>query len=98
MNEIDIELRLNDHDHEIKSLKHRMTEQESQSKALNDLALSVKELAINMNYMNDEQKNSIKRLEALESKPAKRWETIITCVITTIVGAVIGFLLSRIGI
>ena len=98
MNEIDIELRLNDHEHEIKSLKHRMTEQESQSKALNDLALSVKELAINMNIIVDKQENQNKRLAELETKPAKRWETIVTCLITTIVGAVIGFLLSRIGL
>ena len=98
MNEIDIELRLNDHEHEIKSLKHRMTEQESQSKALNDLALSVKELAINMNIIVDKQENQNKRLADLETKPAKRWETIVTCLITTIVGAVIGFLLSRIGL
>ena len=60
--------------------------------------MSVEKLALSVSYMNDEQKNSIKRLEALESKPAKRWETIITCVITTIVGAIIGFLLSRIGL
>ena len=98
MNEIDIELRLNDHEHEIKSLKHRMTEQESQSKALNDLALSVKELAINMNIIVDNQESQNKRLADLETKPAKRWETIVTCLITTIVGAVIGFLLSRIGL
>ena len=86
MNEIDIELRLNDH------------EQESQSKALNDLALSVKELAINMNIIVDKQESQNKRLADLETKPAKRWETIVTCLITTIVGAVIGFLLSRIGL
>ena len=98
MNEQEIELKLNDHEHEICSLKHRMSDVEAQTKAINNLAISVEKLALSVSYMNDEQKNSIKRLEALESKPAKRWETIITCVITTIVGAVIGFLLSRIGI
>ena len=98
MNGQDIELKLNDHEHEIGSLKHRMSDVEAQTKAINNLAMSVEKPALSVTYMHDEQKNSIKRLEALESKPAKRWETIITCVITTIVGAVIGFLLSRIGI
>ena len=98
MDEKDIELKLNDHEHEINSLKHRMKDVEDQSKAINNLAMSVEKLALSVSYMNDEQKDSIKRLEILENKPAKRWETIVTCVITTIVGAVIGFLFSRIGL
>ena len=98
MNEQEIELKLNDYEHEICSLKHRMSDVEAQTKAINNLAISVEKLALSVSYMNDEQKNSIKRLEALESKPAKRWETIITCVITTIVGALLGYLLSRLGI
>lgn len=98
MNEVDIELKLNDHDHEIGSLKHRMTEVEDQSKAINNLAMSVEKLALSISYINEEQKDAIKRLEFLESKPARRWEQVISLIITTIVGAVIGFLLSRIGL
>ena len=98
MNEVDIELKLNDHEHEIGSLKHRMSDVEAQTKAINNLALSVEKLALSVQYMNDEQKESIKRLEVLENKPAKRWEQVISLIITTIVGAVIGFLLSRIGL
>lgn len=97
MDELEIELKLNDHEHEIGSLKHRMSDVEAQTKAINNLAMSVEKLALSVQYMNDEQKDSIKRLEMLESKPAKRWETIVTCIITTIVGAVIGFLLSKLG-
>ena len=51
-----------------------------------------------MNIIVDKQESQNKRLADLETKPAKRWETIVTCLITTIVGAVIGFLLSRIGL
>ena len=98
MNEVDIELKLNDHEHEISSLKHRMSDVESQTKAINNLAMSVEKLALSVSYMNDEQKDNIKRLEALESKPAKRWETIITCIITTLVGAFIGYIITRMGL
>ena len=98
MDEKDIELKLNDHDHEISSLKHRVKDVEDQSKAINKLALSVEKLALSVTYMSEEQKNSIKRLEALESKPGKRWEQIVTICITTIVGAIIGFILSRSGL
>jgi uncharacterized coiled-coil protein SlyX len=41
----------------------------------------------------DEMNNNIKTLMAV---PGKRYDTIIVCVITTIVGAVIGFMLSGI--
>ena len=96
MNGQDIELKLNDHEHEIGSLKHRMSDVEAQTKAINNLAMSVEKLALSVSYMNDEQKNSIKRLEALESKPAKRWEQVVSMIITTLVGAVLGYILSKV--
>lgn len=33
-------------------------------------------------------------VEALMQKPAKRYDTVVTCIITTIIGAIVGFLLS----
>lgn len=33
-------------------------------------------------------------VEALMQKPAKRYETVVTCIITTLIGAIVGFLLS----
>lgn len=98
MSENEIELKLNDHEHEINSLKHRMSDVEDQSKAINKLALSVEKLALSVNYMHDEQRESIKRLEILENKPAKRWEQVVSLIITTLVGAIIGYILSRVGL
>lgn len=86
------------HDENIKSLKRRMDKVEEQSKAINDLAISVKELAINMNAMNEKQEEQGKRLAELESKPGKRWEQVVSIIITTIVGALLGFLLSKWGL
>lgn len=51
MNETDIAVKLENHDQQIKSLKHRMEEQEEQSKTIQELVLSVKELALNMQTM-----------------------------------------------
>lgn len=86
------------HDESIKSLKRRMDKVEEQSKAINDLAISVKELAINMNAMNEKQEEQGKRLAELESKPGKRWEQVVSIIITTLVGALLGFLLSKWGL
>lgn len=98
INEIEITNELTNHDENIKSLKRRMDKVEEQSKAINNLAMSVKELAINMNTMNEKQEEQGKRLAELEAKPARRWEQIVSLIITTLVGALLGYLLSRLGI
>lgn len=98
INEIEITKELTNHDENIKSLKRRIDKVEEQSKAINNLAMSVKELAINMNTMNEKQEEQGKRLAELEAKPARRWEQIVSLIITTLVGALLGYLLSRLGI
>ena len=98
INKIEITKELTNHDENIKSLKRRMDKVEEQSKAINNLAMSVKELAINMNTMNEKQEEQGKRLAELEAKPARRWEQIVSLIITTLVGALLGYLLSRLGI
>lgn len=43
-------------------------------------------------------KDYSKRLDDLEKKPAKRWETIVTQIITAIVAAGIGYFISKFGV
>lgn len=87
MNETEVAVKLEAHDHEIGSLKHRIKEQEEQSKAINDLVLSVQKLAINMEQMIKEQKNQSERLQKLEQEPAKQWSSMKRTIFNTIVGA-----------
>lgn len=94
----EIFVKINENHGRIKALENRMDKMEEQSQAINDLALSVKELAVNMNVMNEKQEDQNKRLSVLENKPARRWELVVELVITTLVGALIGFLLSRLGL
>ena len=56
MNEQQIAFKLNDHDHEIKSLKHRVEEVEQKQSEIGELTQSVNKLVINMGYMFDKQK------------------------------------------
>lgn len=90
----EIAVKFEGHDHEIGSLKQRTKELEEQTKTIQDLVLSVKELAINMANMIDEQKAQGARLLTLESRPAKRWETMTTDIIKTIVALAIGYAFS----
>lgn len=98
MEEIDIELKINDHEHEIGSLKHRVKSIEEKQSEISTLTNSVNELAINMRYMLEEQKEQGNRLRALETEPsdnAKYYRrTIIASVITAVVGAAIGALIA----
>lgn len=87
----DIAVRLEGHEHEIKSLKHRMDDQEEQAKTLNDLVISVKELALNMKNMIDEQQRQGARLSKLENEPSDNWKSVkrtaVTAIISTVAGA-----------
>lgn len=90
-------LTLNDHDHEIKSLKHRMDEVEAEQKDLQSLTLSVQKLAISMENMVNTQTKQGERLDRLENEPKETWngikKAVTTSVISTIVGGVVGALL-----
>ena len=58
---------------------------------INELVSAVKVLAANMDNMAKEQAKQGERLKEIEGKPAKRWETIIACVITCIVTALFAY-------
>lgn len=96
----EIAVQFENHEQEIKSLKHRMDNCEEQNKALTKLVNSVDKLALNMEYMAKEQKEQGKRLERLEREPTEDYKhykrLVIGCVITTIIGAIIGAVISTI--
>ena len=100
MTEQELALKLNDHDHEIKSLKHRVSDVEKKQTEIETLTLSVSKLAVNMQHMLEEQREQNQRLKALESAPADEVKTIhktlLTAVITTVVGAIVGAILALI--
>lgn len=97
----EIAVKIEGHEHEISSLKHRMKEQEEQTKALNNIAMSVQKLAINMEQMLTEQKDQGKRIETLEKEPAERWNgakrTAFTTVVSVVAGALATGLLIMVG-
>lgn len=84
------------HDHEIGSLKHRVKELEADSKSLQELVLSVRELAINMEHMLTEQRQQGERLLTLESAPANTYRLIRNSVITALAGGVVGAIITAV--
>lgn len=51
-----------------------------------------------INEMNERGKTNQARLDALEAKPGKRWESIVDKVIWAVCAALIAFLLAKIGL
>ena len=95
-----IAVRLENHEQEIKSLKHRMEEREEKDKTLSELTTSVRTLAVNMEYMAKEQQKQGERLERLEHEPTDEYKhykrLIIGCIITTVIGTVLGAILANV--
>lgn len=103
MTDENIAVKLAEHNKEIGSLKHRVKELEENNTTIHELVLSVKELAMNMQSMlkeqerlNKTQEAQAQRLNALEDKPAKRWESLVTIITTAIASGIIGYILAAI--
>ena len=65
---------------------------------INSIAISTEKLAVEMKYMREEQTKMDSRITTIEEKPVKRYDSIVTYVITTVIGAAIGFFISLIKI
>lgn len=88
-----------------KSNTHRIDELEQDQKALNKLATSVAVMAREQQTIRrdvaksgEDIKAVRKSIEALQAAPGKRWEKVVEKIILVAVGAVVAWLLARMGI
>lgn len=98
MTETEVAVKLEGHEHEIKSLKHRMDDQEAKSRTIQDLVISVQKLAINMEAMIKEQVAQGDRIAKLEQEPADNWKRMKAKAIDTAVGLIAGAVITGIAI
>jgi len=73
---------------------HRISILETGQAQINELVSSVKVLAVNMDTMSKELAKQGDRLAEIEGKPAKRWETVVACILTGIVGFLLNMALA----
>ena len=100
----DIAVKLAEVDQRAKSNTHRLEKLESQTDALNSLAASVEVMANEQKHQTEailDIKTNVTALsgkvETLEQKPGKRWESAVEKITLTVIAAVIGFVLAKIG-
>ncbi len=99
MTEENVTIQLTAHEHEIGSLKHRMSHVESQVEAINKLTASVENLALSVQEMLRVQKEQAGRLLRLECKPEREARTlrreIVKACVSALVGAIVTMILTR---
>ena len=80
----------------IKSAHKRIDALEKIANSVNELALSTNQIALETKALREDVTNANDKIQSLEGRPAKRYDTIITAIITTVVGGIIGYILNSI--
>lgn len=79
-------------------MNHRINSLEKSIAEISKLTLSVERLSVSVETMVKEQQKQGQRLEALESRDGEMWRKITSHVLTAIVGALVCFVMAKIGI
>lgn len=83
---------------QIKGALKRIDEQAKFVSSVQEIATSVKILALEIQQAKERIGRLGSDVEALKEKPAKRWESVVGLVITGIITGLVGFLLAKFGI
>jgi len=81
-----------------KSNTKRLDNLEPKVDDIHELTISVKELAMQIKAMREDINKIDNRVLAIESKPIKRWDSVVNTIITVIVSAIVGYALAKVGL
>ena len=95
--EINIEHRLTEVEDRSKSNVKRLDALEKRQDNLDELVGTVKVLAVREEQVENDVKEIKSDVKSLTEKPAKRWDSLIEKILTVLIGAVLGLILSNIG-
>ena len=89
----------------ITSALKRIDEQTKLTESIHELATSVKVLTVEQKSMMEKIDSTNKKIESvsndveeLKQKPAKRWDGVVTVIISGIIGGLLTFLLMKLGL
>lgn len=83
---------------EVEFLKHELEEVKAIHKSVLDLTIQMKEITTEIRYMRELQQKNIGRIDDLEAQPKKKWDGLVTTVITGLVTLILGFIFAYIGL
>ena len=97
MQDLEHERRLTAVESRAKSNSRRLTEVEKRQDRLEELVSSVKALALRQETVEADVKEIKSDVKEMAGKPGKRWEAIVEKALLTIVGAILLYILARLG-
>ena len=80
----------------IKSAHRRLDSLEKIADSVSNLAMSTNQLAIETKALREDVTAANTKIENLEEKPIRRYDTIVTTIITALCSGVVGYFLSTI--
>ena len=81
---------------ELENLEKRVEKLENIFETINKLTLQIEKLAMETKYSREDLNKVINRVDILEHKPEQRYDNIVMTLITGIVGAIVGAIMSLI--
>lgn len=83
---------------QLKHVNERLDHQDKVLDTLNELALSVRDLTHAQAATNERVDNLCEDMDEIKAKPAKRWNSIVSKAIDVVVGALLMYLLVKLGL
>ena len=80
----------------IKSAHHRIDSLEKIANSMHEISISTSQTVAEIKALREDFKKADERIDKLEEKPTKRYETFVTAFITALCSGVAGYLLSLI--
>ena len=96
--DLEHEKRLTEVEQRSLSNSHRLKEVEKKQDDLSELVVTVGKLATREETVESDVKEIKTDIKTLVSKPGKRWDSMVSQIITLVVAAVVGFVLAKIGL
>ncbi len=96
--EREFEHRLTEVEDRSKSNQRRLENVEKRQNDLDELVSTVKVLAVREEVVENTVKKIECNVESLASKSGKKWDTLVSQIITIIVAAIAGFILAKFGL
>ena len=98
MEEVQLEHRLSDVENRSKSNTKRIDKLEESTEAINNLATSMQVIVVKQEQINTNVQKLDTKVESLEAKPGKRYESIVEKMLLVVASAVITYILSHLGL
>lgn len=83
---------------EHRRMNNRLKTAEETGKQIHQLTISVEKLALSVQQIVLAQKEHAEQIEQLESRDGEKWRAVTGHVVTAVVGILIGFIFTQIGV